>query len=93
MIQDLVDSKLSTALLEAMFRANEAMIRNLKACELNPKNLIGWRNQLNCAISIRKAMEGLNEEAIKIDDMKQDREYDLARKNGDWNEPQEYNGN
>lgn len=88
MIQDLVDSKLSTALLEAMFRANEAMIRNLKSCELNPKNLIGWRNQLSCAISIRKAVE-----VIDVEDKKQDREYDLARKNGDWNEPQEYNGN
>lgn len=56
MIQQIIDSNLKTETLEEMYKTNESMIRNMKALGGEPKELIGWRNKLSTAISIRKAM-------------------------------------
>ena len=56
MINQIVDSNLSTHFLELMYETNEAMIENMKVHDVEPKELIGWRNKIGTAISIRKAI-------------------------------------
>jgi hypothetical protein len=84
MITDLVDSKMSTALLEAIYKTNESMIRNLKECGVEAKQLIGWRNQLSAAISIRRAIECKPTDIVGEYEVteKQNRDFDLDRKYG-----------
>ena len=57
MIVEIVDSKLKTQTLEEMHTTTVSMIRRLKVTGGEPKELIGWRNKLSTAISIRKAMD------------------------------------
>ena len=56
MIVEIVDSKLKTQTLEEMHTTTVSMIRRLKVTGGEPKELIGWRNKLSTAITIRKAM-------------------------------------
>ena len=56
MIEQIIDSNLKTKTLEEMYATNQALIRNMEALGGEPKELIGWRNKLSTAISIRKTM-------------------------------------
>lgn len=57
MIEQIVDSNLRIETLEKMHATTQSMIINLKVTGGEPKELIGWRNKLSTAISIRKAMD------------------------------------
>ena len=56
MIEQIIDSNLKTKTLEEMHTTTLSMIRRLKVTGGEPKELIGWKNKLSTAISIRKAM-------------------------------------
>lgn len=66
-IIELVDLQLSTQLLEAMYKSTDSQIKFLTSLNpleeklgfppYEPKELIGWRNKLSAAISIRKSFE------------------------------------
>lgn len=52
-VEQIVSSKLSTKLLEALLLSTRSLIRNLQIQEVNPINLIGWQIQLEKAIDKR----------------------------------------
>lgn len=53
-IDTIANSQLSTPMLDAMLKTNESIINNMKIMDIEPKELIGWRNKLLYAISLRK---------------------------------------
>ena len=56
LIEDLVDSKLSTKVLEEMLRTTKAMTKNLKVLGSYPVDLFNWEARLGAAVSIRRGM-------------------------------------
>jgi len=52
-VEQIVSSKLSTKLLEALLLSTRSLIRNLQIQKVNPNNLIGWEIQLRKAIDKR----------------------------------------
>ncbi len=53
-IDTIANSQLSTPMLDTMLKTNESIINNMKIMDIEPKELIGWRNKLLYAISLRK---------------------------------------
>lgn len=56
LIEEIVDSKISTDVLERMLVATKSMIRNIKIFKGDPNQMWDWEAKLRSAISIRKAM-------------------------------------
>ena len=53
-IDTIANSQLSTPMLDTMLKTNESIINSMKIMDIEPKELIGWRNKLLYAISLRK---------------------------------------
>ena len=76
-IQKIIDSSLPTNILEMMLQMTNDQIIVMKGLGIEAKELIGWKNKLLAAISIRKAIEP------KKATERSDRDANLYRKYGE----------